>query len=49
MCAAARLTCGGFTVGLGGIGGPIVVVIDGLLLEQGGEVGDLVGDGIGGA
>ena len=46
-CAAARLTCRGFTVGLGSVGGPVVVVIDGLLLEKGGEVGDLVGHAIG--
>ena len=44
---AMRLTGGGFTVGLHG--SPIVVNIDGLLLEQGGEVGDLIGDSIGGA
>ncbi len=33
----------------GGIGGPVVVVINGLLLEQGGEVEDLVVDGNNGA
>jgi hypothetical protein len=46
-CAVARLTCRGFTVGLGSVGSTIVVV-DGLLLEQGGQIGDLVGDGVGG-
>ncbi len=47
-CAAARPTCQGFTVKLGCVGGPVVVVFNGLLLEQGGEVGDLVGNSIGG-
>ena len=46
-CDAARLTCQGFTVGLGSVGSTVVIV-DGLLLEQGGQVGDLVGDGVGG-
>ena len=46
-CAVARLTCQGFTVGLGSVGSTVVVV-DGLLLEQGGQIGDLVGDGVGG-
>ena len=33
----------------GSISGPVVVVINGLLLEQGGEVEDLIGDGNTGA
>ena len=45
-CAVARLTCQGFTVRLGRIGSTIFV-INGLLLEQGGQVGGLVGDGVG--
>jgi len=45
-CAVLRLTCRGFTVRLGCVCSTIGIV-NGLLLEQGCQVGDLVGDGIG--